>query len=151
MPTSKQISNRNKFTKEYKVKEIQRNLTRKARLRKQYLKTLKEEGYEVPDKKPTSTSKDKGKTLREERALQGKNRIDEKKEIKKQRKRMQAESAQEARKLEEEKIKRARKMEQEREMKKKKMTQKTKSGQPRMGPKIEEMLGKIKGDSLYTE
>ncbi|AQZ15228.1 FYV7 (YLR068W) [Zygosaccharomyces parabailii] len=151
MPTSKQVSNRTKFTKEYKVREIQKNLTRKARLKKQYLKTLKEEGYEVPDKKPPTTSQANVKTLREERALQGRKKLDDKREIKKQRKRLQAEKAQEFRKLEIERIKRAKEMGQERERKKKKMTQRTRSGQPRMGPKIEEMLGKIKGDALYTE
>ncbi|AQZ19123.1 FYV7 (YLR068W) [Zygosaccharomyces parabailii] len=151
MPTSKQVSNRSKFTKEYKVREIQKNLTRKARLKKQYLKTLKEEGYDVPDKKPSTTSQDNVKSFREERALQGKKKLDEKREIKKQLKRQQAEQAQESRKLEIDRIKRAKEMEQERERKKKRMTQRTRSGQPRMGPKIEEMLGKIKGDALYTE
>ncbi|CAR28378.1 ZYRO0F02618p [Zygosaccharomyces rouxii] len=151
MPTSKQIRNRDKFTKEYKVKEIQRNLTKKARLRKEYLKALKSEGYEVPDKKPTPVSKDDIKHLKEERALQGKRKLDEKKEIKKQRKRLQAEHAQEAKRKEEERIKIIEQKAQEREKRKVKMTQKTKTGQPKMGPKIDDMLDKIKNNSLYTE
>ncbi|GAV54788.1 hypothetical protein ZYGR_0AS01110 [Zygosaccharomyces rouxii] len=151
MPTSKQIRNKDKFTKEYKLKEIQKNLTKKARLKKEYLKTLKNEGYEVPDKKPIPVSKDDIKHLREERALQGKKKLDEKKEIKKQRKRLQAEHAQEARKKAEERVKIIEQKEQEREKRKIKMTQKTKTGQPKMGPKIDDMLDKIKNDSLYTE
>lgn len=151
MPTSKQIRNRDKFTKEYKLKEIQRNLTKKARLKKEYLKTLKSEGYEIPDKKPTPVSKDDIKNLREERALQGKKKLDEKKEIKKQRKKAQTQQAQEAKKKAEERVRIIEQKERERERRKVKMTQKTRTGQPKMGPKIDDMLGKIKNNSLYTE
>lgn len=150
MPTSKQIRNKDKFTKEYKLREIQKNLTKKARLKKEYLRTLKNEGYKVPEKKPTPVSKDDIKQLREEHESQGKKKLDEKKEIKKQRKRLQVERAQEAKMKEEERIKVIKQKEQEREKKKTKLTQKTKTGQPKMGPKIEDMLGRINSNSLYT-
>lgn len=151
MPTSKQIRNKDKFTKEHKLKEIQRNLTKKARLKKEYLKTLRKEGYEIPDKKPTPVSRDDIKRLREERTLQGKKKLDEKKEIKKQRKKLQAEHAQEAKNKAEERVKIIEQKEQEREKRTTKVTQKTRTGQPKMGPKIDDMLGKIKSNSLYTE
>lgn len=151
MATHKQHENRKKFTKEYKVKEIQRNLTKKARLKRGYLKVLKEEGYTVPDKKPALISKDDIQMLKAERSLQGKKKLDEKREIKKQRNRLQRDLIEERRKNEVEKLKQTKEKLQERERRKTRLTQRTKSGQPRMGPKIEDLLNKIKEDDTYTK
>lgn len=150
MATSKQIDNRKKFTKEYKVKEIQKNLTKKARLRKEYLKVLKEEGYSVPEKNPDTVKTYDAKKAKEERILQGKKRYDEKKEIKRQRKLSQKEQAELRKDREVERIKMAKEKQVDREKRKRRMTQKTKSGQPKMGPKINDLLDKIKGDDTYT-
>ncbi|KQC42191.1 Essential protein required for maturation of 18S rRNA [Saccharomyces cerevisiae] len=89
MGTAKQNQNRKKFTREYKVKEIQRSITKKTRLRKEYLKALKDEGYAVPEKEPKTVAKESVRKIKEARAIEGKKKLDEKKEIKKQRKRMQ--------------------------------------------------------------
>ncbi|CAG58963.1 uncharacterized protein GVI51_F01309 [Nakaseomyces glabratus] len=142
-------SNGKKFTKEYKVKAIQQNITRKARLKKEYLKALKEEGYAVPEKE-TSRREVNVKKLKEDKRLEGKKKIDEKKELKKQRKREQREKLEERRRKEEEKVKIIRQKEQEREQKRRKMTKRTRSGQPLMAPKIEDLLSKIKNDDTYT-
>ena len=104
MGTAKQNQNRKKFTREYKVKEIQRSITKKTRLRKEYLKALKDEGYAVPEKEPKTVAKESVRKIKEARAIEGK----------------------------------------------KKLTQRTRTGQPLMGPKIEDLLDKIKTDDTYT-
>ncbi|KAL3228455.1 rRNA-processing protein FYV7 [Nakaseomyces bracarensis] len=145
------VGNRNgkKFTKEHKVKAIQQNITRKARLKKEYFKALKEEGYSVPEQ-PESRREVNVKKLKQDKKLEGKKKIDEKKELKRLRKKEQREKAEARRKYEEDKVKLLRQKEQDRESRKRKMTKRTKSGQPLMGPKIEDLLSKIKGDNTYT-
>lgn len=142
--------NGKKFTKEHKVRAIQQNITRKARLRKEYFKALKEEGYSVPEQRE-SRREVNVKKLKEDKKLEGKKKIDEKKELKRLRKKEQREKAEERRRLEAEKVKTIRQKEQEREAKKRKMTKRTRSGQPLMGPKIEDLLSKIKTDDTYTK
>lgn len=146
------VGNRNgkKFTKEHKVRAIQQNITRKARLKKEYFKALKEEGYTVPEQ-PESRREVNVKKLKEDRRNEGKKKIDEKKELKRLRKKEQREKAEEHRRQEIEKVKLIRQKEQEREVKKRKMNKRTRSGQPLMGPKIEDLLSKIKTDDTYTK
>ncbi|CAI1573364.1 hypothetical protein SEUBUCD646_0L01340 [Saccharomyces eubayanus] len=150
MGTAKQSQNRKKFTREYKVKEIQRSITKKTRLRKEYLKALKDEGYTVPEKEPRTGVKDSVRKIKEARATEGKKKLDEKKEIKKQRKKLQRDELNERRNDELERIRVSKEKFQMREDRKKRMTQRTRSGQPLMGPKIEDLLDKIKTDDTYT-
>lgn len=104
MGTAKQSQNRKKFTREYKVKEIQRSITKKTRLRKEYLKALKDEGYTVPEKEPRTGVKDSVRKIKEARATEGKKKLDEKKEIKRQRKKLQRDELNERRNDELERI-----------------------------------------------
>ncbi|CAI4046248.1 hypothetical protein N7582_003765 [Saccharomyces uvarum] len=150
MGTAKQSQNRKKFTREYKVKEIQRSITKKTRLRKEYLKALKDEGYTVPEKEPRTGVKDSVRKIKEARATEGKKKLDEKKEIKRQRKKLQRDELNERRNDELERIRVSKEKFQMREDRKKRMTQRTRSGQPLMGPKIEDLLDKIKTDDTYT-
>ena len=150
MGTAKQNQNRKKFTREYKVKEIQRSITKKTRLRKEYLKALKDEGYAVPEKEPKTVAKESVRKIKEARAIEGKKKLDEKKEIKKQRKRMQKDELNKQRSEQLERIRVSKEKLQRREDRKKKLTQRTRTGQPLMGPKIEDLLDKIKTDDTYT-
>lgn len=150
MATAKQQHNRKKFTKEYKVKEIQKNLTQKARLKKEYLKALKEEGYSVPEKNPNGKSKDEIRKLKAGLREKGQKKLDEKKEIKKERKKEQREDAEARRRKQLEDIKQVKVKMDERERRKKRLSKKTRTGQPRMGPKIDDLLSKIKEDDTYT-
>ncbi|CCD24312.1 Fyv7p NDAI_0C06530 [Naumovozyma dairenensis CBS 421] len=139
MATFKQQHNRKKFTREYKVKEIQRSITKKTRLKKEYFKALKDEGYTVPEKKGEDNPvKRNVKKLKEERALQGKQKLDEKKAMKRERKKLQKEQIQDQRKQEMERIQMSKEKHMARERRKTRMTQKTRSGQPKMGPKIDD-------------
>lgn len=151
MMKSKEHFNKKRYTKEYKIREIQRNLTKKARLKKKYLKLLKEEGYDVPEeKKHTEGPGLTPRELKEQRLEEGKRRVDERKEMKKQRKRMQRERAEERRTREMERIRISREKHLERERRSQRLTQKTRTGQPLMGPRIEDLLSKIKSDDTYT-
>ena len=132
------------------MKEIQKSITKKTRLKKEYFKALKEEGYAVPERKPISQAKTNVRKLREEKALQGKQKLDEKKEMKRERKKLQKEQVEERRKRELDQIKLSKDKYEQREKRKVRMTQRTRSGQPRMGPKINDLLDKIKGDETYT-
>lgn len=150
MATAKQQHNRKKFTKDYKLKEIQKSLTHKARLKKGYLKALKEEGYSIPDKKPVGKSKEEIRKLKTELREKGRKKLDEKKYDKKQAKKEQREASEDRRKRDIEDIKNVKNKMEQREKRKQRMTKRTRSGQPLMGPKIEDLLGKIKEDDTYT-
>ncbi|CCF57738.1 hypothetical protein KAFR_0D00910 [Kazachstania africana CBS 2517] len=141
MATAKQQHNRKKFTKEYKVKEIQKSITKKTRLRKNYLKALKEEGYDIPDKKPESKTKLSVRELKQQHTLEGKRKIDEKKEIIRERKRAKRVEAEERRAQQLENIKMAKAKQLEREKRSQKLTQKTRRGQPLMGTKNRKFVG----------
>lgn len=175
MATSKQRFNRKKFTKEYKVKQIQKNITKRTRLKKQYLKALKEEGYSVPSKEQSSNSKKRDlndnddilnsnndtvsisirkksvKDLKEEKRLAGKAKIDEKKRLKKEKLKKQREEREMRRQKELERIKLSKEKHLQREKRSKRLTQKTRTGQPLMGPKISDLLERIKKDDIYTK
>lgn len=150
MATGKQQRNREKFTREYKVKEIQRSITKKARLRKGYLKALKEEGYDIPEQRVESRAKLSVRELKDQRLRDGKKKIDEKKEIKRERKRNNAQQAAEHREAQIERIRISKEKFKQREQRSTRLTQRTRSGQPLMGPKIEDLLDKIKNDDTYT-
>lgn len=147
MATTKQQQNRKKFTKEYKIKEIQKSLTKKARLRKGYLKALKEEGYSIPDKRPTSIPNKPSKNLNGE---ENRRNFEQKKEIIQQRKKSHRDALEERKKNDFSKLKEAKEKLQEREKRRVKLAKRTKSGQPLMGPRIEDLLSKIKEDETYT-
>ena len=169
MATSKQQLNRKKFTKEYKVKQIQKNIAKRTRLKKQYLKALKEEGYSVPSKdeltnnngnddlksesdaSSISTKKKSVKDLKEEKRLAGMAKIDEKKRLKKERLKRQREEREMRRQKELERIKLSKEKHLQRERRSKRLTQKTSTGQPLMGPKIADLLERIKKDDTYTK
>ena len=147
----KQYRNKEKFTREYKVREIQRSITKKARLRRGYLKALKEEGYSVPDAAPDSSRvKQSVRERREDQRREGKRKFDEKKEMKRERRRTQQEQREESRRQQLESIRVSKEKFKLRERRSAKLTQRTRSGQPLMGPKIEDLLDKIKNDDTYT-
>ncbi|QLL31816.1 hypothetical protein HG536_0B06840 [Torulaspora globosa] len=151
MATAKQQQNRKKYTKDYKLKEIQKSLTHKARLKKEYLKALKEEGYSVPDKKPVGKSKEEIRKLKKEVRDRNRKKLEEQKHSKKQAKKEQREASEDRRKKELENIKHIKSKMDQREKRKQRLTKKTRTGQPLMGPKIEDLLGKIKEDDTYTK
>ncbi|SCU77277.1 LAFA_0A00760g1_1 [Lachancea sp. 'fantastica'] len=138
-----------KHSKEYKVHEIQKNLVKKARLRKEYLKVLKEEGFSAPEKK-ASEAKLSFKEMKERNALGNRKRVDEKKELKKLRGKQQREKTINRQQRERERLEEIKEKEKQRGVRSSKVTQRTRSGQPKMGPKIEDLLGKIKSDDTYT-
>ncbi|CCK72646.1 Fyv7p KNAG_0L00230 [Huiozyma naganishii CBS 8797] len=152
MPTEKQQRNRKKFTREYKVREIQKNITKKTRLRKNYFKALKEEGYTVPEKPEHDADKTKAniQRMKQEKVSQGKMKFDEKKEMKRQRQRSKREEEEARRQRQLDRLKESKAKHIERENRSKRLTQKTRSGQPLMGPKIGDLLEKIKTDDTYT-
>lgn len=135
-----------RHTKEYKLKEIQKNLTKKARLKKQYLKALKEEGYTVPERSVTEAPRS---SLQDQKAA-NKRKFDEKRQLEKQRKTHQKDKKEERRRKELEKIEDSKTRQVEKEKRWKKVNQKTRSGQPLMGPKIDDLLSKIKNDKTYS-
>lgn len=139
-----------KFTKEYKIQQIQKNISRKSRLRKEYLKVLKEEGYEVPEKtstKPHITSRE----LKNQKTIEGRQKREDIKQAKRDRKRTLKEKLESRKQEEIAKIEDSKKMMMERERKKRKLTQKTRAGQPVFAPKIEHLLNKIQSDETYTK
>lgn len=154
MATSKQQFNRKKFTKEYRVKQIQKNITKRTRLKKNYFKALKEEGFSAPER-PHDDRQDgdhkhkKVRELKEERRQAGKQKIDEKKQIKKDRMQKQREEKEARRQQQLDRIETSKAKHLQREQRSKRLTQRTRSGQPLMGPKIEDLLNKIKTDDTY--
>ncbi|SCU83491.1 LADA_0C11760g1_1 [Lachancea dasiensis] len=139
-----------KHSKEYKAREIQKSLVKKARLRKDYLKALKEEGYTAPEKK-SSEAKVSFKQMKERNAAGNRQKLDEKKEMKKLRNKKQHEKTLERQKQEQERLKDARERERQRQVRSSRVTQRTRSGQPLMGPKIDDLLSQIKADDTYTK
>ncbi|AET37745.1 Fyv7p Ecym_1524 [Eremothecium cymbalariae DBVPG len=133
-----------RFTKEHKIKEIQKSLHKRARIKKQYLKSLKVEGYELPDKqeKP-KLSYDQVKTDKRSKVAQNE-------ELKKRCKRLQSKELEERRQHNFAKIQEAKERQFAREKRSLRVTKRTRSGQPLMGPKIDDLLEKIKNDNTYT-
>ncbi|KAG0654904.1 rRNA-processing protein fyv7 [Maudiozyma exigua] len=150
MAFTKQQRNKEKFTREYKVREIQKSITKKTRLKKAYLKALKDEGYSVPDAQPQSRARISVRDMKEQRLREGKKKIDEKKEIKRERRKNSVMQAAEKRQRQMDRIKESKEKFKQREQRTNRLTQRTRTGQPLMGPKIEDLLDKIKKDDTYT-
>lgn len=118
--------------REYKLHEIKQSLTQKARLRKQYFKDLKEMGETIPEKPQrdySSNKPSKEQTYKE--------RLQISKQRKAEQRKLREVEKEEREKLTEKKRK-------DREQRKEKFNQKTSKGQPLMGPRIEDLLEKIK-------
>ncbi|KAH3903226.1 related to rRNA-processing protein FYV7 [Saccharomycodes ludwigii] len=158
MPPKKSL-NAKKFTREYKLKEIQRNLTRKSRLKKQYLKALKEEGYAIPqntesdehlDGKNTATAKLTGRDRKVIKRQNSELKYEEKKKLKQERLYKKRQDREFKREKELNRIKEIKSKHQTKIDRREKLAQRTKTGQPLMGPRIEDLLNKIKNDDTYT-
>lgn len=127
--------------REKKADDIRRAITHRSRLRKKYFQLLKEEGLDESPKvveAEDGKSKDKGEKQEKkpmnfaERAKKVKARKEEKRQAK-------LESVRDKRRRLEESEKR-------RELVRSRVTQKTTKGQPLMGPKINNLLDKIRKD-----
>lgn len=148
----------------YKLDEIKKSLTHRARLRKNYFKLLKNEDpkrYEEELKKEQQASDDQGDEAnentnnRDKSAYKKKNsRVEEHSDHKRL---SFAEKAKIIKERKEEKRKRAieeiaekkrmiEKANRDRERKKERISKRTKSGQPLMGPRINNLLDKIKNE-----
>ncbi|CCG21895.1 Fyv7 protein [Candida orthopsilosis Co 90-125] len=138
--------------RETKSADIKRALTHRARLRKNYFKLLKHEGLEEPSKDKSDTDGESDNDEEEEgdvshekhesRPKQSKpTSFAERAAIAKQRK---AEKRNERLQKIQEKLTDVARQEKIRELKKKELSQKTKRGQPVMGPRINNLLEKIK-------
>ncbi|CDK25795.1 unnamed protein product [Kuraishia capsulata CBS 1993] len=121
------------YDRETKSSDIKRSLTHKSNLRKNYFKLLEREGEQLPERdqeqasesKPTLTYQERAKLARERKERKRQDKIETTK-----------------RNLQDAKRKRI-----EREQKKEKLLKaKTKTGQPLMGPRISNLLEKIKKD-----
>lgn len=161
-----------KDLRDYKNQEIKRSLVHRARLRKQYFKLLEEEGEAPPA--PSKKEKAAGSEDEDSQLTDGSDELDseentvklkaplppqrappkvapkrkplnfqERAKLAKDRKEQQREEklrqVQERRRAIEQKQK-------ERERKKESLSRKTKSGQPVMGPKINDLLDKIRSN-----
>lgn len=120
-----------KDLREFKTQEIKRSLVHKSRLKKSYFKLLEQEGESVPEKQ--SRSDDKKQLDFTERAKLAK----ERKERDRQQRLLQVQEKRGA-------IEKARK---KRVELRNSLTKKTKTGQPSMGPKISNLLDKIRKSS----
>lgn len=151
MATDKQKQNRKKFTRDYKVREIQKNITKRTRLKKNYFKALKSEGYSVPEKSNNASRERKSsKQYKEEQRNHAKDKLQSAKQDKLQRIKDQKQKREQKRFEQLEKIKISKDKYQQRGKKSERLTQKTRTGQPLMGPRIENLLDKIKNDDTYT-
>lgn len=119
-------------SRENKNREIKKALTHRARLRKNYFKLLDKEGQPVPLPEPAAEEHKQKKFDYAERAKIAKER-------KEQARRAKLEEVQERRRTIERKTK-------ERELRKDRVTKTTKRGQPLMGPRINNLLDKIRKD-----
>lgn len=153
MATDKQKLNRKKFTREYKAREIQKNITKRTRLKKNYFKALKSEGYAVPEKNDSDSKQEKTKSskqYREEQKQSGRQKLQNVKNAKVQKMKDQKIDKETKRLQQLERIEISKEKYRQRGKKTERLTQKTRSGQPLMGPRIENLLDKIKNDDTYT-
>ncbi|KAH3667806.1 hypothetical protein WICMUC_005206 [Wickerhamomyces mucosus] len=114
-------------------REIRQSLVHKSRLRKNYFKELKNLGESIPEKRERNDIPEqhaKKPLTFQERSKIAKQRKDE------QRIAREAEREERWKQIQ---LKRT-----QREARKEKLNQKTRSGQPLMGPRIEDLLDKIK-------
>lgn len=108
----------------------------KARLRKNYFKELKKEGQAVPEKQSRA---DRDDTNQGKKQLTFQERAKIAKERKEATKKKRAEALDEKKRISKER-------EEARQRQKERISQKTRTGQPLMGPRIENLLEKIKKD-----
>lgn len=143
-----------------KSREIKKALTHRSNLKRSYLKLLKKEGYTTEDK--DEKEEDEKEEYEDEREKDGSDNEDgdESDEKPKKSKRKQLTFAEKAKLVKQRKEeKRAQRLEQiqnkrkmlesrtkAREQKKESLTQKTRTGQPLMGPRINNLLEKIKSE-----
>ncbi|KAL6942339.1 hypothetical protein ACO0QE_003512 [Hanseniaspora vineae] len=153
----KKIQQSKKFTKEYKIAEIKKSLHKKARLKKNYFKALKDEGYSLPDERENQSSGRKSRvdpslSYKERKDIQKRENIEKLKALKQQKKDtkyQQKLTKEERRQKELDRVNEIKKKNENRQLKRERLTQTTRRGQPLMGPKIEDLLNKIKTDDIY--
>ncbi|CAX41469.1 rRNA processing protein, putative [Candida dubliniensis CD36] len=137
--TNNSFKSKKKFIdrREAKSQDIKRALTHRARLRKNYFKLLEKEGLQeekkVEDDKDIKPIKKKGINF-EERAAIVKQRKDEKRKF--QLARVQ------------EKLEKIESNSKERALKREQLKKSTTKGQPLMGPRINNLLDKIKKNEM---
>lgn len=129
-----------KDLREFKSKEIKKSLVHKARLRKNYYKLLEKEGQAVPEKRgSTGDNNDNEDVNKQRKPMNYAERAKKTKELKEQRRKDKLEAIREKKQIMEAKAK-------ERERRLERVSQKTTRGQPLMGPRINNLLDKIKKD-----
>ncbi|CAG88126.2 DEHA2E13354p [Debaryomyces hansenii CBS767] len=155
MGDKKQFRGKNPYTdrREFKSKEIKKSLVHRARLRKNYFKLLEKEGINhEPEQNgdESAESQNKSEEFKRSHIPDSRNQpskrpmnFAERAKIAKERKehsrQAKLKSIQDRRETIEKKSK-------ERERRKDNLSKKTKSGQPLMGPRINNLLDKIKKD-----
>ncbi|KAG7192860.1 rRNA-processing protein fyv7 [Scheffersomyces spartinae] len=128
--------------REKKANDIRKAITHRSRLRKKYFQLLKEEGLE---ERPKEVGEDKDQQQHHHKEQPKKNptnfaeRAKKVKERKEEKRQAKLESVRDKRRRLEE-------SEQRRELVRSRVTQKTSKGQPLMGPKINNLLDKIRKD-----
>ncbi|ODV69062.1 rRNA processing [Hyphopichia burtonii NRRL Y-1933] len=120
-----------KDLREFKSREIKKSLVHRARLRKNYFKLLEKEGESTPN------------DLVEERRQKKPTNFAERSKLAKQKK-----EERRLKKIEEVRARRQilEKQTRDREKRKESLSKRTRSGQPLMGPRINNLLDKIKED-----
>lgn len=154
MGDKKHFKGKNPYTdrREFKSKEIKKSLVHRARLRKNYFKLLEKEGinHEPEQNDDERAESQKSEELRGPRIPNSRRQPSKKpmnfaerakiaKERKEHSRQAKLKSIQDRRENIEKKSK-------ERERRKDNLSKKTKSGQPLMGPRINNLLDKIKKD-----
>ncbi|ODV95215.1 hypothetical protein PACTADRAFT_49963 [Pachysolen tannophilus NRRL Y-2460] len=152
MVDRKRMDNPYKDRRDLKNREIKKSLTHRARLRKNYFKLLEKEGESVPSRDGNSDDQDQNQNQKEEEKEEQEQEQEQgdrntkltyqdRLKISKQRKLVKQQRILEARK---EKIAKIEKAKNQRERNKEKFKQKTSKGQPLMGPRISNLLDKIR-------
>ncbi|CAH2352912.1 rRNA-processing protein Fyv7p [[Candida] railenensis] len=148
-----QKKNPYKDRKEYKSDEIKKSLTHRARLRKNYFKLMEKEGLPIDknedeneaESENDNKSESRGNTRREYKKPDSKKPMNfaERAKLAKERKdlnrREKLESIKNRREVMAQRSK-------EREFKKERLSKKSRTGQPLMGPRINNLLDKIKSE-----
>lgn len=152
-PNKKYQSKKHVHQRDKKRQDIEKSLTHRANIKRKYFKLLEKEGEAVPEKKSnksekkvTDISKDDDKKKFESETEEPKDRMmtySERAQLVKERKKEQRKEAidrieAQRKQIEEEKANRAKI--------KKRLERKNKYGQPKMAPRINNLLDKIKKD-----
>lgn len=146
MPPNKPY-NKKKFTdrREAKSQDIKRALTHRARLRKNYFKLLEKEGLQEnrkPDDNQNESNDESNENEKPQLKKKGIN-FEERSKIVKQRK---EEKRKQKLEIVQEKLQRLETNSKERALRKEQLKKTTTKGQPLMGPRINNLLDKIKKD-----